>query len=440
MKAHSYLIQVVLDEVRAIKALAIEQKLAASLFVTSLILIGYYLEPSPPKKITIAGYADLVEVVHGYFKKEGFEVISAPSVGSIENAELLANPKSGVDVAFIQGGAIDDALASKIESLGSIAYEPIWIFYQKSLGKKMTSLKDFGALKVGVGPEKGGTRPMAKALFALDGISIDNNPHFKVDSYEKNEQDFRDGKLDAIMVVTPFGDPDIQRLLRDPKAALFDFGLASAYAKKISYIEEVHMPKGSIDIEHVIPPNDVRLIATTTSLAVRKDLNKDLQFLLLMAVKNFNRNPTELFFSKREEFPAYMDPTIKASPVALKFYDYGIPEAMRYLPLSIAGFANRFWVFIISLATILYATTKLNVHLRTTRYHIQHRHGYEKLLEIEKHITHHDISPEQKAEYIKEIEHLNEHAISEKVPIGCEHDYFQFLHAIELVSAKLNRG
>ena len=439
MKAHYYFLEIVKDEVRALRALAVEQKFFAFLFILSLIFSIYYLDPSPPKKIRVAGYTALVESIHDYFQKEGFEVVNIPSEGSIQNAELLASKDAPVDVAFIQGGAIDSSLASQIESLGSIAYEPVWVFYKKSLGKKIKTLKDLAHLKVGVGPQKGGTRPLVRELFLLDGIEIEGNPHFKVDSYESNDKEFSEGKLDAIIVVTPFADPEIQALLRNPNALLLNFELSAAYSKKIPHIEEVLLPKSSIDIKNSIPPEDTKLIATTTTLAVRKGFNKDLQFLMLVAMKNLNRNPDMSFFSKRQEFPAYMDPAIEASAVALKFYDYGVPEIMRYLPLSIAGFANRFWVFLISFATLIYTLSKLNVHLRTIRYHIHHRHGYEKLLDIEKQLLQDNINSSKCFSFLNEIDKLNHHAIADRVPVGCESDYFQFLHAMELLRIKINR-
>ena len=440
MKPKNYFFEVVIEELRAIKEIALEQKFFAMLFLVSLVMVIYFLEPTPPKKIRVAGYASMVEAIKDYFEKEGFLVESVPSVGSIQNAELLAEPDSNVDIAFIQGGAIDKELASKVQSLGSIAYEPVWIFYQKSLGKEITTLKDLAKYRVGVGPEKGGTRPLVKELFLLDGISIENNPNFVVDAYDKNDSDFMEGKLDAIVVVTPFLDPSIQKLLRDPRAVLFNFDLAPAYVKKVSHIEEVTVPKASIDIQKMIPPKNVRVIATTTSLAVRKDFNKDLQFLMLVAMKNLNRNPDMLFFSRRQEFPAYMDPTIEASPVALKFYDYGIPEIMRNLPHSISGFANRFWVLMLSIATIIYTLTKFNVKLRAVRYRVKHRVGYQRLLEFEKMISTQELQPSSYKEILAEIDELNMSLAKEKVPVGFESEYFQFMLAVELLENKIQRA
>jgi len=255
MKSKNYFFQIIKDELEALKYLILEQKFFAFLFLLSLIFVIYYLDPSPPKKIRVAGYTSLVESIHNYFEKEGFDIVLVPSEGSIQNAELLANNDSEIDVAFIQGGAIDSKLAAKIESLGSIAYEPVWVFYQKSLVGKIKNLKDLSNYRVGIGPQKGGTRPLVRDLFALDGINIEGNQHFKVDSYENNDKEFITGKLDAIFVVTPFVDPSIQKLLRQPNAALLNFELSAAYSKKIPHIEEVFLPNASIDIDRYVIAN-----------------------------------------------------------------------------------------------------------------------------------------------------------------------------------------
>jgi hypothetical protein len=154
-------------------------------------------------------------------------------------------------------------------------------------------------------------------------------------------------------------------------------------------------------------------------------------------MKNLNRNPDMLFFSKRQEFPAYMDASIEASSVALKFYDYGIPEIMRYFPHSIAGFANRFWVLMLSIATIIYTLTKFNIRLRAIRYRMKRRIGYRKLLEIEKKVSIDKLQKEDYKRLIYEIHQLNLDITKELVPVGFESEYFQFMLAAELLENKI---
>ncbi|WP_114663001.1 hypothetical protein [Polynucleobacter necessarius] len=81
-----------------------------------------------------------------------------------------------------------------------------------------------------------------------------------------------------------------------------------------------------------MPQKEVTLLATTTSLVVKKSTHPDLQLAILIAARDANRSSPNLFFAKRDEFPAYLDPSIPISPVAEHFYNYGPPHAMKYLP------------------------------------------------------------------------------------------------------------
>ena len=71
-----------------------------------------------------------------------------------------------------------------------------------------------------------------------------------------------------------------------------------------------------------------------------------------MTIRGMNRSSVQLFFAGRNEFPSYVDPLVPLSPVASKFYDYGPPPATRYLPFWIAGFVDRAWVLLLTLAAI----------------------------------------------------------------------------------------
>jgi hypothetical protein len=104
---------------------------------------------------------------------------------------------------------------------------------------------------------------------------------------------------------------------------LSNFPNAIAYQKKFNYLDAVMIPAGSIDIEKKLPARDISLIATTTTLAVRKDLHPALQLALLMSGKQIIQDSSRLFFSKRNEFPAYVDPSIPISPIARNYYNYG---------------------------------------------------------------------------------------------------------------------
>ena len=440
-----YLRQALHDEARALRELVIEQRILVLLLLAIIAGAVYFLKPFPPRHLSMAagssgdGYTLMAQTVSAYFRAHGVDLKIEQSTGSVENAELLVDDRDDVEIAFIQGGALTPEQAAKIYSLGSVSYEPVWIFYRRGAPGKHEFLTDLRGKRIGIGPERGGTRPMARELFGLNGIPIDGDDRFVVAPYEDNLQDFKDGNLDVLMVVAPYFDPEIQQLLLNPEFVLFDFRDAPAYAKSLQYIHQLTLPAFSVNIEKRIPERDVRLIATTTSIAVSKQLHPDIQTLLLMAARDEQRASQFLFFSKRGEFPSYVDPTIEASPVAMHFYDYGVPPGMRYLPFWMAGFIDRLWVLLLTLFAITYPLVRLNVHLRDLRFHIKHHRLYEELLAIERDVCETPRASDAAASFQRRLDILNRHAISDKVPVGMEASYFQLLNAIELLRNKARR-
>ena len=49
--------------------------------------------------------------------------------GAADNLRLLLDPKSGVDVAFLQGGVATSSAADGLVMLATLYYEPLWVFY-----------------------------------------------------------------------------------------------------------------------------------------------------------------------------------------------------------------------------------------------------------------------------------------------------------------------
>jgi hypothetical protein len=156
-----------------------------------------------------------------------------------------------------------------------------------------------------------------------------------------------------------------------------------------------------------------------------------------MTIKEMNRSSVQLFFAGRNEFPSYVDPLVPLSPVASKFYDYGPPPVMRYLPFWIAGFVDRAWVLLLTLVAVFYPLSKLNLHLRKLRFAVQERPHYEELLEIEGVLSSRKPSDEEKEALRKRLDAINLHAIRAGVPVGEEADYFGFLNAVQLLRAKI---
>jgi hypothetical protein len=248
------------------------------------------------------------------------------------------------------------------------------------------------------------------------------------------------GKADVYVFITTMVDPLVEELIHSPDMTLLNMPNAIAYQKRFNYLDAVVIPAGSINIEKKLPERDISLIATTTTLAVRKDLHPSLQLALLMSSKEIIQDSSRLFFSQRNEFPAYVDPSISISPIARNYYNYGPPKTTEYLPYWLVVFIDRLWIVVLAMFAVLYPLSKLNLHLRRLRFIIRERTHYEMLLNMEKEITGKPLSSQEKERLLKKLEMINKQAIHHFIPVGEETDYFLFVNAVQLLRNKIERN
>lgn len=442
MKLHHYLKIAFKAEIKAIYDQLRESKLLLLAFVACLAGLVIYLQPFPDRHIYIAtahegsDWFNMGERAAAHLNEHGLDSKVIITDGAVDNVNRLIDPESPVNAALTYGIALDPSQRSSIISLGSVAYEPIWIFYRQDR-VKLKELHDLARYRVGLGPTDSGSYVIAKRLMELYDIKVDGNPNFILDSFSEIDQQFLNGKIDVMIRVSTVGDPSIQNMFHAPNVALYSFDNADAFSKRFNSLEAVTLPAGSINIYPPIPRQPSSLIATTSSLVVKKEMHPDLQLALLMTMKDINRDANNLFFSKRDEFPAYVDPTVPISPVAAKFYDYGPPQMMRYLPFWIAGFFDRAWILLLTLVAVFYPLSKLNLHVRNLRFVIHERTYYEELLQIDEKLSTRQLTDAEKADVEKRLYLISKQAIEHGVPVGEEAHHFDLLVAIDILRNKL---
>ena len=443
MKTLGYIKQVILDEIQAIKEEIIDSKLLAAAFLIAVIGLIIYLKPFPDRHLNfLSGYENsdwhiLANSAVDILEKNGLEVSVITTQGAVENVIRLDDENDQANAGFTYGLALRNPEKEGIYSLGSVGYEPVWILYNKKKIGEITDLSELTHYKVGLAPIKSGSYRIAKKLYEMIDINVEGNSHFLPDTVLNNQAKLKNGEIDAVILVSTNFDPVTADLLKTPNIAVFDFKNATAFAKQINSFVTLTLPIDSISIKGHIPPKDVKLLATTTSMVVKRSMHPDLQLAILMAAKDANRNSSNLFFSKRDEFPAYRDPSIPISPVAEHFYDYGPPHAMRYLPYWLAGFVDRAWLLLLTIVALFYPLSKLNIHYRKFRFSLKEIPHYKELLEMEHRLQQAPLSNMEKEEMLKRLDEINSHAIHSGVPISEEVAYFSFLNAISLLKRKL---
>ena len=81
------------------------------------------------------------------------------------------------------------------------------------------------------------------------------------------------GLLDVIVLASAPQSLLVQHLLRAPGIRLMDIGQSDAYARRFAFLSSATLPRGVVDLATDIPPRDVTMLATTTSLLSRPTAN-----------------------------------------------------------------------------------------------------------------------------------------------------------------------
>jgi TRAP-type uncharacterized transport system substrate-binding protein len=280
--------------------------------------------------------------------KEGVTLRLQPTSGSMENLRQLTDARSGVSVGFVQGGTTSRTEAPGLESLGTVFYEPLWLFHRSEIGEGMQALR---GRRLSIGAEGSGGRALATRIIErtkLDSIIGELSGFAPQMAAEK----LIAGDIDAAFIVTAWDSPVIQSLIKAKGIELSSFQRAEAFVAIYPFLHKLVLPAGVIDLLTNRPPNDVVLVAPKASLVVRSELHPALQYLLLSAAVQIHSQPG--IFQKSGEFPAAEAIDLPLSDEAQRFYKTGRPFLQGYLPFWVATLVEMVLVVLVPLAALLY--------------------------------------------------------------------------------------
>jgi len=329
----------------------------ATAVTTAAIVIAaiVILRTMPPRTIVMAtgpeggAYYEVGKRYRAVLARAGVEVRLVPTAGSLENLDLLHNPRSRVDVALIQGGTVSAQASAGLESLGTVFYEPLWMFHKREPGK--TILDQLRGGKISVGPVGSGTRVLALELLKRNGIERPVGELLDLSPWAAGEK-LVAGEIDAALILNSWESPTVQQLLADERVELTGFPRADAYVALYPFLTKLVLPRGVADLAKDLPPADVVLLAPKASLVVRKDLHSAIQYLLLDAAVQIHSAPDA--FQRASQFPGAEAIEIPLSSEALQFYKTGRPFLHNYLPFWMATLAGKLIVLLIPILGLLY--------------------------------------------------------------------------------------
>jgi TRAP-type uncharacterized transport system substrate-binding protein len=357
-----------------------------SVAATVAILLGagvFVFESLPPRTIVMATGAEgganyeLGIRYREILARAGVELQLQPTTGSLENLRRLRDSKSGVSVGFTQGGTTTKKESPELESLGTIFYEPLWLFRRAEIGEGAQGLR---GRRLSIGPEGSGGRALALQIISrtkLDSIMGELSGFAPQVAAEK----LIAGEIDAAFIVTGWESPVIQSLLNAKGIEADSFLHADALIAIYPFLHKLVLPAGVVDLSTDRPPADVVLLAPKASLAVRADLHSALQYLLLDAAVQIHSQPG--IFQKAGQFPAAESIDLPLSAEAHRFYKSGQPFLQGYLPFWIATLVEKTLVILIPLAALLYPVFKLLPQMYDWTMQMRIRRLYDEIRSIE---------------------------------------------------------
>jgi TRAP-type uncharacterized transport system substrate-binding protein len=322
------------------------QLFIGSIAILCVIVLGWlvldHFLPAPPSSVTLAtAFKGASFDYYGRRYRERFarskvqlELRETP--GAVENLTLLLDPTSGVQIAFMTGGISKGKLAPGIMSLGVVYTQPYWLFYKST--ERIERLSQLKGRRIAVGPKGSGTRHSAEQILGKGGVNSETATLLSFAGDEAVDA-LKDDKVDAVWII---GAPDataVQSLLRNPDVRLMSFPMGEAFTRIYPDLVRLVLPQGVVDIDRVIPANDVPIIGTTTRILVRSDLHPEIVHLLLQTMMEEHSGPG--IFQRSREFPNANDAEYPVAASAIEYYKYGPSFLQRHLPLWLTVYIQR---------------------------------------------------------------------------------------------------
>jgi TRAP-type uncharacterized transport system substrate-binding protein len=345
------------------------------------------IQPAPPSTLTIAAgpkgsfFWNSAQKYKTILARNRVTLKVLETQGSLDNLTRLEDPHSDVDVGFVQGGMTQPGVThDHLESLGSVSYVPLAVFYR---GAPVTRLSELKGKRLAIGAEGSGTRVLSLALLKANGIEPNGDTPLLPLAGDAAADALESGQADAVFLTGDSAQPPtMAKLLRTPGVRFMDFAQADAYARRFPYLTTIDFPMGAFDFARNLPPHPVHTIAPTAELVARDSLHPALSDLLIEAAREVHSRANLL--QRANEFPAPLAHEFRISDNAERYYKSGKSFLYRTLPFWVASLADRLLVVVVPLIVVLIPGLRLVPGLYRWRVKSRIYRWYGALIAIER--------------------------------------------------------
>ena len=410
--------------------------------LTLIVVVGFvvtyqYVGAPPPKVVRIAtgakngAYYAFAQRYARLLANDGISLEVVSTAGSVENFDLLK--KGEVSLALVQGGSATDDDKERLQSLGSLFLEPVWVFT-----RKQKTIKRFSELKgkrVAVGVAGSGTYLLAVQLLSAAGITESNATLIQGDPAQAIPS-VSQGKIDAAFFVASPEAPIIHSVLQEPTIELFNFDRAPAYGRLFPFLTPVTLSEGVMNLEHNIPSHDTTLVAASANLAARRDLNVSLIPALLKAIARVHQTGGVL--EQNRQFPSVDFVDLPLNEDAWRYITNGPSFLFRWLPYGTAVLLDRLKILVLPFLALLIPLFRIAPPLYRWRVRSKIYRWYATVREIDSMVQKEAIAGEAEL-VINRLKELEREVASVSVPLSYAGELYHLRLHIGFLQEKLEK-
>ncbi len=417
---------------------ALKSALPYLIAVVLAVIAGYwFIDPSPPKKIAISvsredandqAYAQLYAAL---LKEDGITLEVHESDGPLQGLAELRKEKPGAELAFLDDGIATSETGVGVVSLGSLYYQPLWIFSKGT--RDVSHLSALKGKRIAVGRPGSGTNILARLLLGAAGITEGNSKLLEIGE-EDADAALHQGAADAIFISGIPTTPLVQKLAAQPGVTMANLDEAEAFSRRFSFLHHLVLPEGALDLEHNLPAHDVNLLVPTVTLVAREDMHPALMYLMLKVISRVHSGAGML--QRENEFPSDKDTDFELSSQAKKFYESGPPFFDRYLPFWAATFVNRMVIVLLPLIALAVPLSRIapSVYAWLIRSRVYKLYGELRYLETQLRNT---TQPLDLAEFLRELDAIEYRVNHMHLPVAFSSHLYELRSHIALVRSQL---
>jgi hypothetical protein len=211
-----------------------------------------------------------------------------------------------------------------------------------------------------------------------------------------------------------------------------NFAQSEAYSRRFAFLSTARLPRGVVDLAGNIPPDDVRLVAPTTSLIARTATHPALVQLFAQAGNAIHG--TAGWFKSAREYPNRDNNELPISKEAERAIKNDAPLLQRYLPFWVANLVERMWLVMGIILAIMLPLSRIIPPLYAFRVRSRIFRWYGQLRNIEVRMQ-----TEDNRDLLRELGQLESRAERITVPLSYTDELYALRSNIHLVRKKLLR-